>query len=81
MVMESLDTNKKLFLCAQHYVDEEGECEIENDLKVINKWEDYKRWHPEIAREITKKFPTIANRYGKILRKIIQVQEKRPKHH
>ena len=79
MILESLDTKKNTFLCAKHYVEYEGENEIENDLKVLSKWEDYKRWHPDIAKEITQKFPKLADKYGKTLRKIIQTQEKRPK--
>ncbi len=38
-----------------------------------------KRWHPDIVKELTRKFPSLAEKYGKTLRKIVQSQEKRLK--
>src|SRR3989344_6843276 len=80
MILEDLDVNEKVFVCAKHYVEKEGAHEIENDLQVIGKWDDYRRWHPDIAREVAQQFHQVADKYGKILRKIIQTQEKRSKH-
>ncbi len=75
----NLDKKSVSLFCAKHYVDFEGKHEIENDLNILSRWKDYRRWHPTIAKEITERFPKLANKYGKTLRKIIQSQEKRPK--
>ena len=79
MSIKNLDNKSTILFCAKHYVNFEGEHEIENDLRVISKWEDYNRWHPTIVKEITRRFPSLADKYGKTLRKILQLQEKRPK--
>jgi len=79
MKITNLDKKSTQLYCAKHYVDFEGEHEIRNDLKILSKRKDYKDWHPSIAKEIAKRFPKLANKYGKTLRKTIQSQEKRPK--
>lgn len=78
MLIEDLDSETGTLFCAKHYIESEGEHEVENDLRSISNLEDYTFWDPLVAREVTKQFPDLADKYGKTLRKIIQIQEKRP---
>ena len=39
----------------RHYADQLRQ----NDLQVIGKWDDYRRWHPDIAREVAQQFPQV----------------------
>lgn len=79
MKLEEQETGIIQYLCPKHYILNEGEHDIKQDLEFATSHQTFNFWSPKLAKLVSKKFPELGDKYGRTLRKIIQTQSKRPK--
>lgn len=68
---------KSEHFCARHWVEHEGETCLGHDLEVAQAWADYESIHADVALEIEKQYPKLAQEFGKTLRKIVKGQKRK----
>lgn len=59
------------YFCAKCWVQREGEACLDAELTAMEIFCDYDSMHPEVAKEIGRRFPALARKHGRALRKIV----------